>query len=359
MANTQHHRRTSLVRLTREALAILAARRTVTAIVMLIAAVGAFIPLAISAGAQNARSDALTALDRPEQRIVRITDNEFDQPSATLDPATVSQLRELSIVDNLIALGTVQDTRPAAGWPTSERIPMVDVLSVDGGQDDPCGSVRLPQTHRGSTRTLHLALEPAFIAVVGQRQTEAHPFADPGLATRSICDWTSARRILALVDEPASVQRLVGLVGSFGGLNLSVSVPDDLEELRQDVATGLSDSARQLRNLAMLGAGFLVGATTFATNTAQTRHMARRRALGATRSDVAILILAQVGASVVAGVLIAVSAFTAGDAILHYPIAWSLVMAVAVNIGLTSLLASLPVALIAANRDPARVLRVP
>ena len=181
---------------------------------------------------------------------------------------------------------------------------MVDVLSIGGGQNDPCGSVRLPQSHRGSINTLHLALEPAFIAVVGRRQSETHPFADPGLAARSICDWTSARRILALVDEPASVQRLVGLVGSFGSLNLSVSVPDDLEDLREDVATGLSDSARQLRNLAMFGSGFLVGATTFTANTTQTRNMARRRALGATRSDIAILILTGVGASVATGLLI-------------------------------------------------------
>ena len=359
MTNKQHSRRISLLRLTLEALAISAARRTVTATVMLIAAVGAFIPLAISAQADNARSDALAALDRPEQRIVRITDSEFSQGSTTLDPATISQLRELSIVDNLIALGTVQDTRPADGWPTSERIAAVDILSVDEGLDDPCGSVRLPQTYTGSARTLHLALEPAFIAVAGQRPTETHPFADPGMATRNICDWTAARQVLILVDEPASVRRLIDLIPSFGGINLYVSAPDDLDELRQDVAAGLSDSARQLRNLAMLGAGILVGATTYVTNTTQTRHMARRRALGATRSDIAILILVQVAMSVTTGVLIGVTAFTVGASSLHYPIDGSLVMAVAVTIGLTSLLASLPVASIAANRDPARVLRVP
>ncbi len=359
MTNQQHSRRISLVKLTREALAISAARRTATAVVMLIAAVGAFIPLAVSAQAQNARSDALAALDRPEQRIVKITDSEFGQQSTTLDPATVSQLRELSIVDNLTALGTVQDTRPAEGWPTSERIPTVDVLSADGRLDDPCGSVRLPQTYTGSTRTLHLALEPAFIAVAGQRQTVAHPFADPGIATRNICDWIAARQVLILVDEPASVQRLIDLIPSFGGINLQVFVPDDLDALRRDVATELSDSARQLRNLAMLGAGILVGATTFVTNTTQTRHMARRRALGATRSDIAILILTQVAVSVAAGLLIAVTAFTVGASSLRYPIDGSLIMAVAITIGLTSLVASLPVASIAANRDPARVLRVP
>lgn len=352
-------RRTSLRKLILEAFAISRARRTATAIVMLIAAAGTFIPLAVSAQAQNARSDALTALDRPEQRIVTITDNDFAQQSTTLDPAAISQLRELSIVDDLIALGTVQDTRRSEGWPTGERIAMVDVLAVDEGLNDPCGSVRLPQAHTGSARTLHLALEPAFIGVAGQRQTESHPFADPGLATRNVCDWTAARQVLILVDEPASVQRLISLIGSFGGINLAVSVPDNLDALRQDVTTGLSDSARQLRNLAMLGAGVLVGASTFVTNTTQTRHMARRRALGATRSDIAILILTQVAISVTTGVLIAVAAATVGASILHYPIDWSLVVAVAVTIGLTSLLASLPVASISANRDPAKVLRVP
>lgn len=359
MADEQHSRRTSLISLSLEALAIMVARRTVTTIVMLISAVGTFIPLAVSAEAQNARSDALTALDRPEQRIVTITDSKFAQPNTGLDPVTVSHLRELSIVNDLIALGRVQDARPAAGWPTSERIPMLDVLSVGDDQQDPCGSVRLPQSHLGSDRTLHLALEPAFIAVAGRRQAETPPYADPDLATRRICSWNSARQVLVLVDEPESVQRLVSLVPSLGGLNLSVSVPDDLKGLREDVATGLSDSARQLRNLAMVGAGLLVGATTFATNTAQTRHMARRRALGAARSDITILILAQVGASVAAGVIVGVGAFAASASILRYPTDWSLAVSVAIAIGLASLVASFPVAVVAANRDPARVLRVP
>ncbi len=87
--------------------------------------------------------------------------------------------------------------------------------------------------------------------------------------------------------------------------------------------------------------------------------MARRRALGATRSDIAILILTQVAMSVTAGLLIAVTAFTVGASSLHHPIDGSLVMAVTIIIGLTSLVSSLPVASIAANRDPARVLRVP
>lgn len=68
---------------------------------------------------------------------------------------------------------------------------------------------------------------------------------------------------------------------------------------------------------------------------------------------------AQVAGAVAAGVLIAVAAVIVGASSLHYPIDGSLVLAVATTIGLTSLLASLPVALIAANRDPARVLRVP
>lgn len=359
MAEEPHDRRIGLGALAVEAFAIAAARRTVTLVVVLIAAVGALIPLAVSAQADKARSEALTALDRPEQRIVTVTDSEFAQQSTTLDPATVSQLGELSIVDRLTALGTVQDTRPVEGWPTSERIPTVDVLSLDGRHDDPCGSVRLPQAYTGSTRTLHLALEPAFIAVAGRRQPETHPFADPVLATRNVCDWAGARQVLILVDEPASVTRLVGLVPSFGGLNLSVTVPDDLEQLRRDVASGLSDSARQIRILAMLGAGLLVGATTFATNATQTRHMARRRALGATRSDIAFLVLAQVAVSVAAGIVIAVAAVVVGASSLDYPVDGSLAAAVAVTIGLTSLLASLPVALVAANRDPARVLRVP
>lgn len=330
-----------------------------TAVVMLIATVGALIPLAINIQAHKSRSDALATLDRPEQRIVTVTDSTFGQGTTFLDASTVSQVRELSIVNRLTVLGTLQDTKPLTGWPGSERIPTVDVLSIDDRSDDPCGSVRLPQALTESHRTLHLAIEPAFIAVAGKRQTESHPFADPVVATRNVCDWSAAQQLLILVDESASVEPLIHFVASFGGINLTVSVPDSLEGLRQEVAAGLSDSARQLRNLAMLGTGFLVAATTFITNMTQTRHMARRRALGATRSDIAILILAQVAMLASAGVLVAISAVAAGALGWSYPLDGTLVAAVAITIILVSVVASIPLALIAANRDPAKVLRVP
>ncbi|MCQ3812956.1 MAG: hypothetical protein KTU85_00850 [Acidimicrobiia bacterium] len=359
MHNTLSGQRITLLQLTREALAISIARRTVTVIVILIAAVGTFIPLVISAQAENARADALTTLNRPEQRIVKIIDNDFLQGSTTLDPPTVMQLRELSIVENLLALGTVQDTRSSRGWPVSTRIPTTDILAVDASQHDPCGSVRLPRNYGGSPHTLHLALEPAYLAVAGKRQTEPHPFADPALATRNICEWTGARQLLVLVDEPASVQRIVDLIPSFADINVTASIPDDLDELRRDLATGLSDSARYLRNLATLGAGVLVAATIFVTAGTQTRHMARRRALGATRFDVAILILGQVAMSVMLGALIATLVFSVTATNLQYLIDASLALAVVVSIILTSLVASLPVAVVAATRDPAEILRVP
>jgi len=361
LTSSQHPSRgVGLRTLAIEAIAIAAARRKTSAMAVLIVAVGAFIPLIINGQAQNARSNALDALDRPEQRIITITDTEFAAGGTTLSPAMVLQLSQLSIVDSVLALGTIQDTRPAEGWPSSQRIATVDVLATNHVNPDSCGSVRLPQrATTDSTRTLHLAVEPAYIAVAGRRQAAPLPTPDSNTATRHVCEWLSARQVLVLVDRPTSIDALIDFISSFGGTNLQVSALDDLEQLRRDVSAGLTTSARQLRNLAMIGAGFLVATITFVANATQTKDMARRRALGATRSDIAILILTQVTSAVAGGLVIAIATFTAIASSRGFPQDEALAAAVSITILLTSLMASLPIAAIAATRDPATVLRVP
>lgn len=343
-----------------EAIAIAVARRKTSTMAVLIVAAGAFIPMIVNGQAQSARSNALGALDRPEQRIITITDTEFAAGGKTLSPAMVLQLSQLSIVDGVLALGTIQDTRPAQGWPTSRRIATVDVLDTNHVNADSCGSVRLPQeASTDSTRTLHLAVEPAYIAVAGGRRPEPPPTPGPNIATRHICEWSSARQVQVLVDQPDSMDALIDIVSSIGSNNLQVSVPDDIEQLRRDVSAGLTSSAQQLRNLAMIGAGLLIAAITFVANTAQTKDMARRRALGATRSDIAVLVLTQVTLEVAGGAAIAIATYTGIASSLCYPQDESLAAAVGITILLTSLTASLPITAVAATRDPATVLRVP
>lgn len=140
----------------------------------------------------------------------------------------------------------------------------------------------------------------------------------------------------------------------------SVATPTQLVEMRAVVADELGASSRRLM-LVILGVGLLIIAVTLTGAVSQRRRdFGRRRALGATRSAIVVLVVTQTGASSVLGAVLGV----AGGLVVVWRLAGSLpsptfvlgVMALAV---LAGLVAALPPALLAATRDPVRILRVP
>lgn len=336
----------------------MASRRIVTLTTAGVVAVGALVPLAVSSRALAAKSEALAALERPEFRTIVVTDPDYAAGIGSLTTAIVAQLARLSSVEELVALGEVRDTRAAPGWPGGERIPTVDLL-VTAAPEDSCDSARLavgsPLTR---APTLHLATELAYIPVVGVRNAGGDPSAPPAFATLTRCSWDAAREVRLLLDRAGSIPHMVSVLVATGGGNLEVTVPSDLEALRRQVSAGLGSAATQLRNLAMVGAGLLVGGGTLTTSISQAKHFARRRALGAARSDILLIVIGQVVLTVLLGLVFGTVGYLLLTTTPRYVFDPSLAGAVGVGLLLMSLAASMPGALVAARREPGRVLRI-
>lgn len=113
--------------------------------------------------------------------------------------------------------------------------------------------------------------------------------------------------------------------------------------------------------LVILGVGLLIIAATLTGAVSQRRRdFGRRRALGATRSAIIVLVLTQTAASSVLGACVG----AAGGLFAVFQLAGSLpsgafVLGVAALAIFAALVAALLPACVAATRDPVQILRVP
>jgi putative ABC transport system permease protein len=174
----------------------------------------------------------------------------------------------------------------------------------------------------------------------------------------------TVRSIHVLVERPEDVTPLAAAVrlaiGAVDPTQLAVETSADLAAIRAAVAGELGTFGRGLV-LMVLGAGLvLVGLTMYAAVTARRRDFGRRRALGADRGAITGLVTLQAAITGSVGALVGT---VAGGVIV-----WRLTDglpsadfagAVVVLAVLSAVAASLPPAVIAAHRDPIRVLRVP
>lgn len=141
---------------------------------------------------------------------------------------------------------------------------------------------------------------------------------------------------------------------------LSVETPSGAIALRDAISGQLGASARQMMAL-VLGVGLvIVSVSTYGAVAGRRRDFGRRRALGASRSAIVVLVLVQTGVVACAGAVVGVAVgtwvtwSTAGS----LPSA-AFVTGVGVLAVLVALVGAVPPALAAALRDPVRILRVP
>jgi putative ABC transport system permease protein len=139
-----------------------------------------------------------------------------------------------------------------------------------------------------------------------------------------------------------------------------IQTPASLVELRGIVEAELSSNSRQLL-LVVLGIGLVVVMVTQAGAVAQRRRdFGRRRALGATRSAVTVLVIVQTISSAFVGVVLgSVAGVVAILMSTGSPPPFDFVTALAILALLSAVLAAVPPGIGAAFRDPVRILRVP
>lgn len=174
-------------------------------------------------------------------------------------------------------------------------------------------------------------------------------------------DVTTLVVVASSVADVRAVTTLVtGMLDDYEPGQITVETSSDLAAISAAVAGDLGAFSRQtvLGVLAVCGA--LVAANLFVLVTIRRRDFGRRRALGATRSLIVSLLLAQVALLAAVGATLG-SALAVGALALTGGVrpSWTYVVAIGVLAVVAAGVAALAPALIAARRDPLGELRVP
>ncbi|MFH1330482.1 MAG: ABC transporter permease [Actinomycetota bacterium] len=321
-----------------------------------------------------AERQVLARIDEAGTRSIVITD---PQGGAGLASAAVGRVEQLWHVEWVIGLGTAFDVRPVGvqgGTPVAVRVfygdvpPPVKMSAWDrvpgtvvlGPSAQAALGFRVPAG--GVTTSNHddLAVVGSFRAIPPLAFLERS-----GLAAPDSDDSASpVRAIYVSVERPEDVNpvaRAIPMVlGTADPTQVSVETSGNLAAVRSAVEGELGLFGRNLVLMA-LGAGLvLVALIMYGAVTARRKDFGRRRALGAGRAAITALVTLQ---ATVTGILgAALGTFIGGG------IVWRLTgelpsrefaLAVATLAVLTTIIAALPPAIVAAHRDPIRVLRVP
>lgn len=363
-----------LIGLVAEAARVARSQPVPSAVTMLIVGAVCAVILATTGQTVAAERQVLAQIDEAGTRSIVITD---PQGAAGLTQEAVTRIGSLSTVEWVFGLGPAFDVRPVGvpgGRPAPARVLYGEVptaISLFAWDREP-GTV-VVGTEAQAVMGLQLpaggvaAAEGAGLAVVGRFEADdpvaflnrsllvATDPSDPSAVVRSIYVLAESPEVVASV-----TQAVLAVLGPEDPNLVVVQTSEDLARIRAAVQGELGEYGRDLV-LSVLGAGLvLVSLNMHGATTSRRRDFGRRRALGAGRGTIMGLVTLQTAVTGSLGALLG-SAIGSG-------IAWRLtgdapdptfVLAVAVLAVLAAVTAALPPAVVAARRDPVRVLRVP
>jgi len=355
-----------------EAMRVARSQPATTTVTVAIAAVVAAVILATTGQTVQQERQVLARIDDAGTRSIVITDIDG---GARLDPEAVERIAALDRVEWVIGLGPAQDGRNSqlerAGWP-------VPVRRLYGSLPDPV--VGDPWNRRASTavvgsvaqRTLGLPApvggltltDSSQLAIVGAFHAD-EPLAFLNRSAMTVGGGEGTVRSIHIVarrpdDVAAVAAAAVAVVGAEDLRSIAVETSETLAQVRAAVRGELGRFGRRLVTI-VLGVGLaLISLNLYGSVTGRRRDFGRRRALGATRAVIILLItgqtlvLAAVGAVVGAGVGTGlIRLWTSSDP------DWAFVGAIILLTATAAAGASLPVAVVAAYRDPVTALRIP
>jgi putative ABC transport system permease protein len=360
-----------------EGLAIARSQRSATLTTSLVVATvcAAVLLTAGLAAANEAR--VLATIDNVDARTILVSDPTAD---GNLYADTIPILRGLDGVELVIGLGPASDVRNVflkdAGEPVPARVLWGDL------PDDFLTAGRLAEpgealAGEGAATKLQASMLTLFVrgssdeaAVVGHfRATGTLQFLNNGVLV--------IPRSTAIAGDPATLQQMVvrarrlddvdwlasrlrALVHADDPARLAIDANDQLIELRSVLSSQLGTDSRRLM-VALLAIGLaIVAITQVGAVTQRRRDFGRRRALGASRSTIVVLVIMQTGVGSLIGAVLgsaigSAAAFRIGGLIPPS----EFVVGVALLTFIASLVAAIPPAGLAARSDPVRILRVP
>ena len=173
-----------------------------------------------------------------------------------------------------------------------------------------------------------------------------------------------ARYVYAMARDVGAVdlvsQALPAVLRSQQSSAITIDEPSGVIELREAVAGELGRSSRLLMALVLAVGLSIITITVTGGVAGRRREFGRRRALGASRTAIVVLVLLQTATAALVGAIVGTGA---GLVVVHHlagrqPGA-AFTCGVAALSFLIALVGSVPPAVLAANRDPVQILRVP
>ena len=312
-----------------------------------------------------------TLIDDAGTRTIVVIDPER---RAGITPGAVERVAAISAVERVIGLGYATDAHNsfigAAATPVATRTywGTLTGVTVNGrqprrgeaivgidalgrlGLEIPVGTVDVDGTQ--------LAVVGSFDATDPLDDLDATILAPPRRSDEPV------RSIHIVVDTPGDVTAVRAAVGMLLGVDdptaVAFETSQTLAEVRAAVRGELGRYSRRLV-LGALAAGLVfVSLVVYGSVTLRRQDFGRRRALGATRGTIVTLIAVQY--LTVAGIGVAAGTVVAAGAVLRWtgePPDPAFTVSVAALTLLATLAATIVPALVAAYRDPVRVLRVP
>lgn len=358
------------MRLIAEGVRSAAAQPVATTITGLIVAGVCAVILSTTGQTVQAERQVLSQIDSAGTRSIIISDTAGDA-GMTVD--AVDRIGRLTGIEWVIGLGPASDVTAVGipgGNPAAVRFVYGDLphqIRIVGAKPDVGEALIGPEAEQGLGLQAPLGgvVGKTDLSVVGEFQAvDPLSFLNRSLIRPPDPDETILRSIHILVTTPARVADVTDaalrVLGSDNPTSIAVETSETLAKVRAAVAGELGRFSRQLVAIVLAAGLVLTALAVYGAVTSRRKDFGRRRALGATRPTITTLVALQAGAAAALGALI--GTVTTGFILIQTsgePPDTQFAVAVAILAVLTAILAAIPPALVAAYRDPVRVLRVP
>ncbi|MGH8774318.1 MAG: FtsX-like permease family protein [Jiangellaceae bacterium] len=357
-----------------EAARAAASQRAWSVVTALIVAAVTGVILATTGQTAAAERQVLARIDEAGSRTIEVSDA---NNTGVIGTDIVPVIERMSGTDWVVGLGQASDGRnsavgdggePVPFWPVYGELPTIVELpdrpvAVGEGVAGPVGASSLGALEGYGAVDLATGEQVPLVGLLEASDPLAF-LEDGGLIIADVAEGTSIQRLVVVARTAGEASALsaavVAAIGPSDPTDLRVTSPEALAELQAVVAGDLGQYGRELL-LAVLGVGLLlVAGAVLGQVLLRRRDLGRRRALGATRSTIVGLIVAQTGLVATVGAVLggAAGLGLAWRATGTLP-GWAFVAGTAVLAVLCAILAAVPPAVVAAIRDPIRVLRTP
>lgn len=358
------------MRLLSEAVRSAIAQPVATAITALIIAGVCATILSTTGQTVQVEQGVLSRIDAAGTRSVIISDAVGDA-GITVD--AVKRIGRLTGVEWVIGLGPASDVRAAGipgGNPAAARYLYGDLppqLSIAGRAPSLGEALVGPEAQQilGLQVPVGGVVGESSLAVAGRFQaSDPLEFLNRSLIRLPSTDETILRSVHILVATPSQVSEVTAaallLLGSQSPTSIAVNTSEILADVRAAVAGELGRFSRQLVGIVLATGLFLTALVVYGAVTSRRKDFGRRRAIGASRPTIIGLVAIQTGtAAGVGGILGAVASSVILTQTTGQRPDTEFTIAILVLATLTAVVAAIPPAVVAAYRDPVRVLRVP